>query len=106
MKLSYFVLTFCLISGSAQVFSATAKTADTQMQGTSNDVEITRRIRETLTKDDSLSTSAQNVTIVTVGNSLTLKGEVARQDEIAKINSVARQFAGGKTINNELKVTR
>lgn len=100
------ILLFCLVLGAAPAFAVTAKTADTQIQGTANDVEVTRRIREALTKDESLSYMAQNVTIVTVGNSVTLRGEVSAKEEVAKINSAAQKYAAGKTIKSELKVTR
>ena len=101
------VLALCLVSGASFASAAPVnKTADTQMQGTTNDVEITRKIRDRLTSDDSLSSSAQNVTIVTLGNSITLKGNVDKKDEISKINNVAQEFAAGKLIRNELKVVR
>ena len=57
-------------------------------------------------EDKSLSTAAQNVTVVTVGNNITLRGEVEKREEISKVSSVAQEFAIGKTITNELKVTR
>lgn len=107
MKTSNLFLTFCLLSGVASAQAVPAKrTADIQMQGTSNDVEVTRKIRDRLTSDDSLSTNAQNVTIVTLGNTVTLKGDVKKKDEIQKISSVARELAAGKTIKNELRVIR
>lgn len=107
MKTTNLFLTFCLVSGVSFVHAATPKkTADSQFQGTTSDVEVTRKIRERLMEDDSLSTAAQNVTVVTVGNNITLKGEVEKKEEIAKVSSVAQEFAIGKTITNELKVTR
>jgi osmotically-inducible protein OsmY len=46
-----------------------------------NDVEITRQIRQAIVKDDSLSTSAHNVKIITNGGVVTLRGPVASADE-------------------------
>jgi hyperosmotically inducible protein len=109
MKTTNLFLTFCLVSGVSFAHAATTtpkKTADSQFQGTTSDVEVTRKIRERLMEDKSLSTKAQNVTIVTVGNNITLKGEVEKKDEISKVSSVAQEYAIGKTITNELKVTR
>ena len=107
MKTTNLFLTFCLVSGVSFAHSATPnRTADSQFQGTTSDVEVTRKIRERIMEDKSLSTTAQNVTIVTLGNNITIKGEVEKKDEIAKINSAAQHFAMGKTITNELKVTR
>ncbi len=107
MKFKSLFLTFCLVSGISGAYAANKpKTADSQVLGTSYDVEVTRKIRESLTSDESLSSAAQNVTIVTVGNTITLRGEVKKQDEITKITNAAQQVAAGKTINNELRVTR
>ena len=108
MKASNLLLTFCLVSGVslAQATTTVNKTADSQMQGTSNDVEITRKIRDRLTDDDSLSTSAKNVTIVTLGNTVTIKGNVEKREEVKKITTAAQELAAGKTIKNELRVNQ
>lgn len=107
MRASHLFLTFCLVSGVSFSHAAAPKrTADSQMQGTGNDVEVTRKIRERLMEDKSLSNLAHNVTIVTVGNQITISGNVKTKDEVAKISSAAQQYAMGKTIKNELKVTR
>lgn len=84
--------------------SAAKTTADSQMKGTDADVAVTRKIRDRLTDMDGLSMSAQNVTIVTKGNNITLKGEVDKQEEIQKIMNVAQEEARGKQISNQLKV--
>ncbi|HXH75629.1 MAG TPA: BON domain-containing protein [Bacteriovoracaceae bacterium] len=90
----------------SQKHSAQKVTADAQMKGTDSDVELTRKIRERLTDDDKLSTSAQNITIVTVGKGLTLKGEVEKQEEIQKVSRIATELAGTKQINNQLTVKK
>src|SRR5688572_7852396 len=41
-------------------------TAQDQTDGSKNDVELTRKIREMLSKDDKLSVYAENIKIVTV----------------------------------------
>src|SRR5678815_3756836 len=51
----------------------TSPTADQQKENKS-DREITRRIRESLVKDESLSTYAHNIKIVTRDGHVTLKG--------------------------------
>jgi len=84
--------------------SAQKMTADSQMNGTDADVAVTRKIRDRLTSMDGLSMRAQNVTIVTQGKNVTLKGEVDKQDEIKKVMSVAQESASGKMISNQLTV--
>ncbi len=88
----------------SQENSARKATADAQMTGSDADVEVTRKIRDRLTDMDNLSTRAQNITIVTKGNNVTLQGEVDKQDEIRKILSVAQEVAAGKNVANQLRV--
>jgi osmotically-inducible protein OsmY len=83
---------------------AEPKTADSQMQGSDADVAVTRKIRDRLTDMEGMSTRAQNITIVTEGKNVTLKGEVDKQEEIQKIMNVAKEEASGKTISNQLSV--
>ncbi len=90
----------------SQEHSAHKTTADSQMKGTDADVQVTRKIRDRLTDMDGLSMKAQNVTIVTKGENITLKGEVDKQEEIQKIMSVAQEMASGKKITNQLSVNK
>lgn len=87
-----------------QEHSVQKKTADSQMKGTDADVAVTRKIRDRLTDMDDLSTRAQNVTIVTAGNNVTLRGEVDKQEEITKIMSVAQKMSSGRSVSNQLSV--
>lgn len=88
----------------SQEYSAHKKTADSQMKGSDADVAVTRKIRDRLTDMDGLSMRAQNITIVTVGNNVTLKGEVEKQEEIQKVMNVAQEVASGKNISNQLSI--
>jgi len=45
------------------------------------DVELTRRIREAVVADDSLSTSAHNIKIITINGMVTLRGPVSSTEE-------------------------
>ena len=88
----------------SQEHSAHKNTADSQMKGTDADVAVTRKIRDRLTDMDGLSTSAQNITIVTDQKNIVLKGEVDKQEEIQKIMNVAQETASGRSISNQLNV--
>lgn len=79
-------------------------TAQDQAQGTSGDVEVTRKIREQLVKDKQLSTSAQNVQIVTLGNMVTVKGTVKSTAEKQKIADVVGKVAGNRQVDNQVEV--
>ena len=77
-------------------------TADQQMQGSRSDVEMTRKIREQLMNNDSLSVYAENVTIVTLGDKVSLKGEVTSKAEGDRIATIARSIAGMRNVDNQL----
>ena len=68
------------------------------------DVELTRRIREAVVADESLSTSAHNVKIITVSGVVTLRGPVASAQEKTKIGETAQKLAGTKKVENQLEV--
>src|SRR5262245_35301746 len=53
------------------------------------DVELTRRIREAVVADQSLSTNAHNIKIITLNGRVTLRGPVASDQERAKIVATA-----------------
>lgn len=80
-----------------------AVTAD-QQSSDKGDVEITRKIRQSIVKDKSLSTNAHNVKIITVKGSVVLKGPVASNDEKMKIEQTAATVAGKDKIVSEIEV--
>jgi osmotically-inducible protein OsmY len=55
-----------------------------------NDIETTRRIRQAVMQDDSLSFRAKNVTIVTNGDRVVLTGRVNTRGEADRIKEIAR----------------
>ena len=68
------------------------------------DVELTRRIREAVVADDSLSTNAHNVKIITINGKVTLRGPVENEAERAKIVATAQQLAGKNKVDNKLEI--
>lgn len=80
-------------------------TADDQLKGSEADIEVTRRIRSRLTDDSQLSISAQNITIVTMANKITLKGEVRDQEEKNRVITHASRMKGSRAINSQLTYT-
>jgi hyperosmotically inducible protein len=82
-----------------------ADTADHQAsKGTKGDVELTRKIRRELTKDDSLSTYAKNVKIITKNGQTTLRGPVSNSEEKDKIETAAERIVGTNKVRNELEI--
>ena len=78
-------------------------TADQQKEGQS-DREITLRIRRSLVKDESLSTYAHNVKIITRDGQVTLRGPVRSDDEKQTIEAKATEVAGENKVTNELEI--
>ena len=78
-------------------------TADQQKENQS-DREITRQIRQAVVKDESLSTYAHNVKIITQNGEVTLKGPVRSEDEKRTIEAKATEVAGQNKVTNELAV--
>src|SRR5690606_5535947 len=76
--------------------------AEHQLKGTKEDIELTRAIRKRLIEEKTLSWPAQNILIVTLNGTVTLKGEVNRPQEIARIEKIAKEIAKNKRIKNEL----
>jgi hyperosmotically inducible periplasmic protein len=72
--------------------------------GTASDRELTAVIRRAIVADDSLSTNAHNVKIVTVDSVVTLRGPVKSAAEKASVASKAEQAKGVKRVDNQLEV--
>ena len=68
------------------------------------DRTITQNIRRAVTADDSLSTNAKNVKIITNNGTVTLRGPVKSEKEKAEIEAKAKQVAGVRSVDNQLEV--
>jgi len=68
------------------------------------DRTISQTIRKAITADDSLSTNAKNVKIITNDGTVTLRGPVKSEKEKADIEAKAKQVAGVKNVDNQLEV--
>ncbi len=78
-------------------------TADDQGQS-STDIEMTRKIRQAIMDDDSLSTYAKNIKIITKDGMVTLKGPVRSLEERTSIEAKAAAVAGAGKITNQIEV--
>jgi hyperosmotically inducible periplasmic protein len=67
------------------------------------DVDMTRRIRKALMADDTLSTTAKNIKIITVNGTVTLRGPVETIGERLSILNKANSVANGH-VDNQLEV--
>jgi hyperosmotically inducible periplasmic protein len=83
----------------------TTLTADKQSNSKS-DAEITRQIRRAIVKDDSLSTNAHNVKIITNEGVVTLRGPVASVQEKTMVAKEAQKINGVSKVDNQLEVAK
>ena len=111
MLLSFFFALAIIHTGEQSALAAAAKgSADkstptaTDQQENDADRNIRQQIRQAVTKDDSLSVSAQNVKIITQDGKVTLRGSVKNDSEKQKIVEKAKQVAGVKNVENLITV--
>jgi len=70
------------------------------------DTKVAQDVRQALTSDSSLSTAAQNVTVVASNGTVTLRGSVKDSSEKQKVADKAMQVAGVSNVDNQLTVTQ
>jgi hyperosmotically inducible protein len=68
------------------------------------DVALTPRIRQAIVADDTLSTTAKNIKIITLNSMVTLRGPVQSEQERTKIAATAQQLAGANKVQNQLEI--
>jgi osmotically-inducible protein OsmY len=83
--------------------NAAAKTPLDQ-GGNAQDIQISANIRKAIVDDDSLSSNAHNVKIITNGGTVTLRGPVKSAQEKANIEAKAKQVAGVMRVESFLEV--
>ena len=82
----------------------TTKTALDQNENTA-DIKITSDIRKRVV-DTKLSTTAQNVKIITQDGKVTLRGPVKAAGEKQKIEEIAVTIAGVNNVDNQLEISK
>jgi osmotically-inducible protein OsmY len=79
------------------------KTAD-QASNAQNDRDTMQKIRKSIVDDNSLSTYAHNVKIISKDGKVTLKGPVRSEEEKRTIEQKATDVAGAGNVTNELTI--
>jgi len=70
------------------------------------DLDITKKIRQAVMGDHSLSFTAKNVKIITQHGKVTLRGPVNTSDERNTIQADAEKVAGASNVDNQLEVKK
>jgi hyperosmotically inducible periplasmic protein len=68
------------------------------------DLKITQQIRKAVMGNNSLSFTAKNVKIITIGGKVTLRGPVKTAQERTAIEDAARKVAGVTQVDNQIEV--
>jgi hyperosmotically inducible periplasmic protein len=68
------------------------------------DRTLTQKVRQAVVADDSLSTTAKNVKIITVNGVVTLRGPVKDDKERTRITTAATTIAGAGKVQNQLEI--
>jgi len=75
-----------------------------QQSNAATDVELTRKIRQAVVNDKSLSTYAHNVKIITNNGTVVLKGPVKDNHEKKTIENKAARIAGADKVRSEIEI--
>jgi hyperosmotically inducible periplasmic protein len=81
----------------------TSPTAD-QQKANPTDRAITQKIRKAVHDDNSLSTYAHNIKIITQDGKVTLRGPVRSEDEKNNLQAKAETVAGQENVTNHLEI--
>jgi hyperosmotically inducible protein len=102
------------VAGSSSTNSATlAVLPGTQLSGSDTptsrgraptDLETTQDIRRALLTDPALSSEAKNVSIVTKGGFITLRGPVSTQAERGEVSAKAIALSGADRVDDDLDI--
>ena len=79
-------------------------TADQQKMN-SSDRAVTQKIRKAIHEDQSLSTYAHNIKVITQDGKVTLRGPVRSEEEKSNLEAKAVSVAGQENVTNQLDVT-
>jgi hyperosmotically inducible protein len=81
----------------------TTPTADQQKMNPA-DRAITQKIRKAIHEDESLSTYAHNIKIITQDGKVTLRGPVRSEEEKNNVQAKAVAVAGAENVTNQLEI--
>jgi len=70
------------------------------------DVEVTRKIRQQIMSNKTLSMGAQNIKIISQDGKVTLKGMVATPAEKTKIGEIAQNVVGVSNVTNDTQIAK
>jgi hyperosmotically inducible protein len=107
MKKKLFLLSAaCLILGACEMDKSEAPATDRTAAPMENETDrgLTQKIRQVLMDDDSLSTHAKNIKIITLNGVVTLRGPVDSEREKSEVGKKAKAIIGVRSVDNQTEV--
>jgi len=109
MKKQLFILSsLCLLASSCEMDKraepSQEQTPSMDLPQNEADRDVTQKVRQKLLEDDSLSTNAKNIKIVTMDGVVTLRGKVSNKDEKNAIEKNTKGVNGVKDVDNQLDI--
>ncbi len=86
--------------------NATKQVTAEDQGGSAADLEVTKNIRRSIMKTESLSALAKNIKVITIDGKVTLRGPVHTEQEKTAIASLAEKTAGKGKVTNHLEVKK
>lgn len=86
--------------------NATQQLTAEEQGGSESDRETTKNIRRELMKNDSLTSTAKNVKVITIGGKVTLRGPVHSEQEKTAVAAAAEKMVGKGKVTNQLEVKK
>ncbi len=68
------------------------------------DIEMTQKIRQAVVADDTLSSNAKNIKIITNDGKVTLRGPVKDEAEKTRVVDMAKRVAGTAPVDVQLEI--
>lgn len=100
----------CLILSACEMdkssMTTTDKTAPREHAQSDADRDLTQKIHQSILDDNSLSTNAKNVKIITMNGVVTLRGPVDSEKEKSEVGKKAKEIPGVKNVDNQLEIVK
>ena len=106
--MKHLIISSCVVLGMSATGALAQKDSPNQPSQTQpgNDTQITAKVRQAITQDQTTGTAAQNVRVTSHNGMVTLKGKVSSAQEKDAIVAKAKEVAGDANVKDEISVAK
>lgn len=94
----------CLLLSSCEMEKSRGPASSQTQIGSDADRQVTEKIRQSLMDDNTLSTNAKDIKIITLNGNVSLKGAVTNEAEKANVEKKVKAVPGVKNVDNQIEV--